>query len=105
MRLNPTQSSGIPPQAQESPAQVTDGTSNTIMVGEAAKTETSKTDLRAQSEPNTTSRTVDAGADMKSRLAENQMQADLRAAELKTQLKAADTANGFMDYTDDDCMS
>lgn len=104
MRLNPTQSSGIPPQAQQSPAQVTDGTSNTIMIGEAAKTETSKTGLRPQSEPNTTSRVADAGADMKSRLAENKMQADLRAAELKTQLEATDTAKSFMDYTDDSCM-
>ena len=104
MRLNSTQSSGIPSQAQESPAQVTDGTSNTIMVGEAAKTEAPKTDLRAQSESNTNAKVVDAGADMKSRLAENKMQAELRAAELKTKLETPDTAKGFMDYTDDDCM-
>lgn len=104
MRLNPTHSSGIPSQSPESTAQVTDGTSNTIMVGEAAKAETPRTGLRAQSESNTSSKVADAGADGNSRLAENKMQADLRAAELKTKLETPDTAKNFMDYTDDSCM-
>lgn len=100
MRLNPTHSSTVP----ESAANVTDGTSNTIMIGELTQTEAPKTGLRAQSESNTTSTPADAVTDLKSRLAENKMQADLRAAELKAKLEAPETKKSFMDYTDDSCL-
>ena len=101
MTLKPIQNSGLPAGRQESAASVTDGTSNTIIVAETSKKEAGGTGLRAQSGPDTAAKAPDGGA---SRLAENKMQADLRAAELKSQLDAPGAAANFMDYTDDDCM-
>lgn len=105
MALRPIQNSGVPAQIQESAAHVTDGTSKTIQVASSSQKEAGKMRRPARSEPDAATKVPDAGPDLKARLAENKMQADLRASELKSQLNGPDTAANFMDYTDDDCMS
>lgn len=105
MTLKPIQNSGVPAQIQESAAHVTDGTSNTIQFAASSQKEAGKTGQPARTEPDTATKLPAANPDLKSRLSENKMQADLRAAELNSQLDGPDEATNFMDYTDDDCMS
>lgn len=105
MTLKPIQNSGVPAQIQESAAHVSDGTSNTLQVAASTQKEAGKTYQQARSEPDTATKVPDASSDLKTRLSENKMQADLRAAELNSHLDGPDEATNFMDYTDDDCMS